>query len=228
MALTAGWYNQIKVVIATKDKSNMDDLLTGVGKYFNVILSGNIILFFLFFSSFLGIYTLADYFIVINDTQLKDFQKISDEIAKLNPTQVADYVKNVHPEMVVIAYKWLMVFVTYATLASLFYFFIGLWTQFAVFTGKNWIESWKLSFSTARKNLSLYTGLTLLQAWFYIIFIVVNLLTRNEFIQLLLIIINIMTEAYFAVIFCSFVFKFNDNNKIEILKDDIQSSLPKV
>ena len=228
MAITAGWYNQIKVNIATKEKSTLDDLLAGVGKYFNVILSGNVVLFILLCTSFIGVYSIGEYFININDSQLKDFQKIGNELAKMTPEQVTQYMKNVHPEIISIAYKWLMVFVTYATLAALFYFFISLWTQIAVFTGTNWISSWKESFSIVRKNLKIFTALTFIQAWFYILFIVVNLLVNDSFIQLMMIIISIVLEAYFAVLFCLFVFKFNDNKKIELLKDDLQSTVPKV
>jgi hypothetical protein len=228
MAITSGWYNQIKVVLATKEKSSFDDLLTGIGKYFNMILSGNIVLLFIFFISFVGTYTLAEYFININDTQLKDMEKIVAEISKMNPQQITDFIKNVHPEIISIAYKWTIVMLMYIAVAGLFYFFISLWTQISVFTGQNWIESWKKSFSLIRKNFWLFTGLTLIQAWFYILFILVNLLSNDPFIQLLMIIISIVTETYFAVLFCLFVFKFNDNSKIEILKDDIQSSVSKI
>lgn len=228
MAVTAGWYNQIKVVLATKQKSNFDDLLTGVGRYFNIILSGNIILFFLLFISFIGTYTIAEYFININDAQLKDISKIANQISKMNPQQITDFIKNVHPEIISIAYKWTLVIIAYTTIASLFYFFIGLWTQISVFNGTMWIESWKKSFQMVKKNLWSYTILTLIQAWFYILFILVNLFSNDTFIDLLMIIINIVTETYFAVLFCLFVFKFNDNNKIEILKDDIQSSVSEI
>lgn len=228
MAITAGWYNQIKIVLATKEKSTFDDLLTGIGKYFNNILSGNLVLFILFFMTFMGTYTLAEYFININDSQLKDIQKITGEIAKMSPQQASDYIKNVHPEIISIAYKWTLVMLSYISLAGLFYFFISLWTQISVFTGENWIASWKSSFNVVKKNFGIFTALTLIQAWFYILFILVNFLLRDPFISLLLIIISMITEAYFAVLFCLFVFRFNNNSKIEILKDDIQSSVSEI
>lgn len=228
MAITAGWYNQIKIVLATKEKSTFDDLFTGIGKYFNNILSGNLVLFILFFMTFMGTYTLAEYFININDSQLKDIQKITGEIAKMSPQQASDYIKNVHPEIISIAYKWTLVMLSYISIAGLFYFFISLWTQISVFTGENWIASWKSSFNVVKKNFGVFTALTLIQAWFYILFILVNFLLRDPFISLLLIIISMITEAYFAVLFCLFVFRFNNNSKIEILKDDIQSSASEI
>lgn len=228
MAFTAGWYNQIKVVMATKDKADVDDLLKGTGKYFNNILTGNIVLFVIFILTFILTYTVAEQFINISDQQLKDFEKIRTEIAKLNPEQLSNYMKNVHPEIITITYKWLFVFSTYFTIGAAFYFLIGLWTQISVFTGNNWMESWKKSFDIVRKNLRTYTALTFIQAWFTILFILVNLFSNDAFIQLLMIIISIVTETYFAVLFCLFVFRFNDNNKIELLKDDLQTSVSEI
>lgn len=228
LAVTSGWYNQIKVVLATKEKSTFDDLLSGIGKYFNNILSGNIALFLLFFISFIFTYTLAENFININDTQLKDVQKVAGEISKMSPQEASNYIKNVHPEIISIAYKWTLVLLSYISLSGLFYFFISLWTQICVFTGEKWITSFKTSFKIVKNNIGIFTALTLLQAWFYILFILVNFLLRDPFISLLLIIISIITEAYFAVLFCLFVFRFNNNSKIEILKDDIQSSVSEI
>ncbi|MFN8575999.1 MAG: hypothetical protein U0354_04010 [Candidatus Sericytochromatia bacterium] len=228
IAITSGWYNQIKVVLKTKEKSTFDDLLTGIGKYFNNILSGNIALLILFFISSIVVYTIAENFININDSQLKDIQKVYNEISKMKPEQITNYIKNIHPEIMSITYKWTLVILSYMGVAALFYFFISLWTQISVFTGEIWFQGWKKSISLIKKNIWTFTGLTLIQAWFYILFILVNLLTNDPFIQLLLIIISIVTEAYFAVLFCLFVFRFSDNIKIEVLKDDIQSSISEI
>src|SRR5438046_3041089 len=53
LAITAGWLNQIKVVIASKEqKASFDDVLVGIGKYFVVILVGSFILFTLLITLF--------------------------------------------------------------------------------------------------------------------------------------------------------------------------------
>ena len=56
MAMTAGWLNEIKVVIASKEqKGTFEDVLVGIGKYFGVILVGSFI-FYTLILPFVNIY----------------------------------------------------------------------------------------------------------------------------------------------------------------------------
>ena len=41
-------------------------------------------------------------------------------------------------------------------------------------------------------------------------------------------IINIITKTYFTILFCLFIVRYDDDNRIELLKDEVQSPISEI
>lgn len=229
VAMGAGWTQQIKVILTSKEKkSTFDDFLQGIGKYFSVVSSGSIVLLLLFGVTFIGLLNYLENSIAItpkNIEEIKSFVKILKELDEVKITEQFD---KVTPEVRSIFSSYTTAIAGYIIVASTFYFFIGLWSQIAVFKGVSWFNSFKESSLMIRKNFWSYTFLTLVQLWFTFIVFSSSLFFREPFLALLNIIFSIIVDTYFNLLFCLFIFKFNDDNKIDIINNDLQPPLPKV
>ncbi len=228
MAVSAGLTNQIKIVLATKEKAKFDDLLTGIGKYFNVILSGNIVLTFAFGLIFLGLYYAVTQLVVLSPQDIEAFKGVYKGLAKLKQEQLPEYLKSIDPHLMKIAYEYFMAFTFYAMVYSLVYFFLGLWTQMCIFKGITWIEAFKKSYRIVKKNLGLYTVLTFIQSIFYIMFLSANFVIGDPFTALFFTILNVVVDTYFAVLYCLFIYRYDEDNKIELITDAIQPPISKI
>jgi hypothetical protein len=229
MAMTAGWLNEIKVVIASKEqKATFDDVLVGIGKYFGVILLGSFMLFTIIITLFSINMTVASSLIGMTHENIADYQKIWKTVQTLKPEQIEAYLTKIDPALTLIAYKWALAFFIYLGIAGIFYFFIGLWAQCCIFRGISWFQGWKRSFILVKNNLGIYTALTFVQSIFISFFFLLSIALNDEFARILLNIVNIITTTYFTVLFCLFIFRFDDDNRIELLKDEIQSPISEI
>jgi hypothetical protein len=229
IAVTAGWLNEIKVVIVSREqKASFDDVLVGIGKYFGVILVGSFILFSLLIT-FLSVHlTAASSMIGMTQENISAFQKIWQTIRTLKQEELEAYVTKIDPSLLLIAYKWVFAVISYLCLAGIFYFFISLWTQCCVFRGVSWFQGWRRSFKLVTKNLGIYTVLTLIQSMVIFMLFMLTLLLSDIFTQILLTVISVITKTYFAVLFCLFIVRFDDDNRIELLKDEVHAPISEI
>lgn len=229
VAIGAGWTQQIKVILTSKEKKvSFDDFLQGIGKYFGVVSSGSIVLLLLFGITFVMLLNYLESSITITPKNLEEIKEFAKVIKELDEIKITSQVDKISPEVQNIFSTYIIALASYIGIASTLYFFIGLWSQIAVFKGLSWSQSWKDSFLMIKKNFWSYTFLSLVQLWFTFIIFTSSFYFREPFLGLLNIIFSIIVDTYFNLLFCLFIFKFSDNNKIDIINNELQPPLPKV
>ncbi len=229
IALTTGWIHEIKVVLAGKEhKAKFDDVLIGIGKYFSIILTGNIFFVLLLLILLMGYLSSTKLIIGMTQEKVQSFQQIWHTLQAMKQEEAIKYISGLNPEMIALAYKWAISLFIFLGLASLFYFFIGLWAQCCVFRGISWLDGWKRSYKIVKSNFGIYTLITLLQTGLIFILLIFSLFLTDDFTQILLTIVNIVTKTYFTILFCLFIFKFDDDHRIDLIKDEIQSPVSEI
>lgn len=225
LAISAGWINQIKVVILEKRKSNFDDLFEGIGRFFGNILMGNIFLILLITSFFLIFMSLSGIFVELSDPMVNQLSQVFEKVKNLKQEEVSSFILNLNPEIKNLIGKVGMVFLSFLTFSGLFYFFISLWAQCLIINELSWYASWKKSISLIASNLFKYSILSIVETIVFSIILVLTLLIKDPVSQIVLLVFNIISKTYFMVLFSLFVLKFDKNRKVETLANDLQSSV---
>lgn len=222
IVVNTGWIYQIKEVLNNKDnkkveKPKFEDFLIGIGKYFNVIISGSVFLFIGVLLAMVIASGVIDYFAQAAQPDIEKIRVIKNEILKYkNTEEVITYLSTIEPKIQRIFVIWTTGIFSFFSIIGVIYFFLGLWSYLVIIKENKFIEACKNSLSLVIKKLGIYTVITGIYSLYWVFSSLgkVFFIAQDNFFGLfLLLVIGIFSDTYINVLLCLFVNNFESGVK---------------
>lgn len=201
-AITAGWIYQMKKLWQEPTRRpTWDEFLEGIARYFWVLLSGNSALVLLFLMILWISSTIASGF--LGEPDLKLAEQLL-ELLQNGKSQDMQTLLQQQAQSVAQLANWaqfiLIGLVSFAILLAL----IFLWPQYCVMYDQTWLQAWRSSRITLFSHLRWSTLLGALWLLFTVL-VLIGDLSGSPLFQILAYGLNLVSKAYFTLLFCGFV-----------------------
>lgn len=222
IVVNTGWNNQIKEVLNNlnnkkEEKPKFDDFLIGVGKYFNVIISGTVFLFLAILLVLVVFSGTIDYFAQATEPDLAKIEIVKNTVLKYkNTEEVINYLSTIDPKIQRIFTIWTIGIASFFSFIGIAYFFLGLWSYIAIVNDKGFFESCKNAVGLVIEKLGFYTIITGIYSLYWVFSSLgkVFFIAQDNFLGLfLLLVVGIFSDTYMNVLLCLFVNNFKSGVK---------------
>lgn len=231
IVVNTGWNNQIKEVLNNlnnkkEEKPKFDDFLIGVGKYFNVIISGTVFLFLAILLVLVIFSGTIDYFAQATEPDIAKIEIVKNTVLKYkNTEEVINYLTTIDPKIQRIFTIWTIGIASFFSFIGVAYFFLGLWSYIAIVNDKGFFDSCKNAVNLVIKKFGFYTLITLTYSLYWVFSSLgkVFFIAQDNFLGLfLLLVVGIFSDTYMNVLLCLFV----NNLKSGVKEADVIQSKP--
>lgn len=203
LAVLAGWLYQMKVVLMRENhRSTWDDFLNGVARYFNVLMGGGGMFFFLIFMGFMLSVMLAQMVAGMPDEGL--LQKVT-EFWQAGKTAEIERLIQDNQEAVQQLSFWVMTLLVGLFLVAVYAVSLSFWTYWAVLSNLNWPQAWRSSQATVKKHWKSLTYLGLI-CLVPTAIIIAGFFSGNPVVQFVAYFASLLAKVYFSLLFMQFLF----------------------
>jgi len=221
LAVLAGWLYQMKaILIRESHKANWDDFLNGVARYFNALMGGGAMFFFVVFMGFMLSVTLAQMVAGMPD---EGFLRQLSELWQAGKTTEIERVLQANQEAVQQLSLWGLTLLMGLLMIGIYAITLSFWTHWTVLSTLNWPQAWRSSRATIKKHWKVlsYLGVICLVPS---LIIFAGFFSGNPVVQFVAYLASLFAKLYFTLLFMQFLVLAEPDQISPLLEDNQESS----